>query len=76
MGSRVRQGVGPHAALAVDGDAHDALAAQAEQAERFDDGLMHLFPDDDRDGRRAEKAVGFNVPTGALEQCVPRGGQG
>src|SRR5271165_4842989 len=37
---------------------------------------MHLFTNDDGDGRSSEKAIGFNVPAGAFEQGVAGGSEG
>lgn len=63
-------GIGPHAALGIHGHAHDAIAAEAEQAERFQQRRMHFVADDDSDGRRAEESLRFHRPAGLPEHVM------
>ena len=74
-GRERRQRVGAHAALAVDGDAHEAVAPEAGEPERLDQRRVCLLADHDRDRRRAEEAVGLDVPVLAREHRVSRGGE-
>ena len=67
-----RERVGAHAALAVDGHAHEAVATEADEAERLDQRGMRLLADHDGDRRRAEEAVGLDVPVLAGEHRVAR----
>ena len=70
-----RQCIRPHAPLAVDRHAHDALAAQAQHAERLEQRRMRFLAGDDGNRRRAEQAVGFDVPAHARKHRVPGRGQ-
>ena len=74
-GVEVGECVGAHAALAVDGHADHALAAKAEHAEGLDERRVGFVADDDGELGRAEEAVVFDVPAGALEELVAGGGQ-
>ena len=60
-----RKRVGAHASLAVDGNARDAGAAEAEKRERFEQRDVDFVADHDIDGWRAEEAIFFDVPSGA-----------
>ena len=69
------EGVGAHAALAVDGDADDSAAAQAEHSEGFQERDVDFSAHDNGDGRGSEEAVVFDVPVLFLEQGVASGGE-
>jgi hypothetical protein len=70
-----RDGIRPHPPPIVDRDSNDALAAKAEQRQGLQDARVHLVADDDRDGRRAEKAPRFHIPALAGEQGMSGRGQ-
>src|SRR5262249_27661680 len=65
----------PHPALAVDGNPNDTLAAEAEEAESLKDGDVDLLAGYNLERRSAEKAVVIDIPTGAVEKCMPRSGE-
>ena len=61
-----------HASATVRRHAHDPVAAQAEQPQRLEQRRMGLLAHDDRDRRRAEQAIGLDVPAGARQHDVAR----
>ncbi len=69
-GRERRQRVGAHPALLVDGHPHEPVAPEADEPERLDQRRMRLLADHDRDRRRAEEAVGLDVPVEAGEHGV------
>ena len=74
-GERGAQRVRPHAALAVGGDADDAPAAEAEHAQRGQDGDVRLVPDHDVHRGSTGESVLLHVPVRALEHRVAASGE-
>ena len=74
-GQRAPQLVHVHPALAVGSHAHRAAAAQAEHAQRGDDGDVRLLADHDVHEGRAREAVLLDVPARAREHGVSARGQ-
>jgi hypothetical protein len=73
-GARVERGyrVGTHAALPVGRHPHHSRTAEPQQRERLQHGYVDFIAHHDGDLRRAEQAALLDVPTGAIEQRVPR----
>ena len=74
-GERLAQRRGPHAALGVGVDAHDAVGPEAEQPHRAQDGDVEVGVGQQADGRRAGQPARLDVPPRAREHVVARGGQ-
>src|SRR5436190_1723717 len=68
--SQVWQSLGTQTPLLVHRQAHHAVAPQPQQAERFEESWMRLAAGDNGDRRRAEQAVGLDVPAGPCKQHV------
>ena len=74
-GERGAQRVGPHRALVVGLDAHDAVGAQAEQPHGPPQRDVEVAVGQQADRRRAREPPRLDVPPGPLEDVVARGAQ-
>jgi hypothetical protein len=70
-----RQPLRAHAALAVDRHAQHTCTSEAQQPERLAECRMGFFADHHGQRRRAVQPVRLDVPAGARQHRVARGGQ-
>ena len=64
-----------HPPLTVNRNPHHARASEAQHAQRLDERGMDLVSHDHRYRRRAEQAVGLDIPSGAFQNGVPGGSE-
>src|SRR5688572_2231717 len=62
-----RQQISSHTSLRIHWHPVDAVTAQAQNAERLEDGDVDFGTDDDSQRRRAEQSILINIPAGALQ---------
>ena len=69
------KGVGTHAALGISRNADDAVAAEAEHGEGFEQGDVSFLADEDGEVGGGEEAEGFDIVAVGGEQRVAGGGK-
>ena len=69
------QKIGAEASVRIRRDARDAVAAKAEEGERFSNGDVAVVAHDDGKGRSAEETVGLSVPALGGEEMLTRSGE-
>ena len=68
----MRHRVCAHASLSINRNTDDAFLAQPEHRQRLQHRGMRFLSNNDLQLRRAEKAIRFDIPSGALEKFVTR----